>query len=359
MSKAVRQSFPEPVPPSRELYIAKKTGRFNKLDPDWYVMAIRRDNTVYYVSQWAGFGTPLGTFGWNSNENIRFLIVLSCIISMAIAVVFWLIMRQISRPMAALNIWANHLDGETVKNEMPDFYFRELNKMASFLMEKISEEHDRMRRDQQFLHYASHELRTPITIISQNIEVLKKLTPIDTEHARMMREKAVKRLGRASDNMGALIETLLWMGRKTTDDLPRKEIRIDSLIEEIVKNLAFLLKGKQIKVNLDTIPTSIFVAETPLRIVLANLIRNAFYHTSNGSVTIHQAADVVTITNEDLENDNNSNLGFGFGLSLTSKLVRKMDWSYRNKAGPKGHTVSIGIKQSDKVAQTDTQRELC
>lgn len=343
MPEVVKRSFSAPLLPSKKLHIAKKTGLLRKQEPGWYVVAVRKGETVYYVSQWGGFSSPLGSFGWNSNENIRFLVVLSCFIGIGLTIAFWLIIRRISQPMSALNIWAKQLDGETVKKEIPDFYYRELNELAALLRQKIAKEYEHIERNQQFLHYASHELRTPITIISQNTELLRKVMSLDTERARMMEEKAVKRLSRASENMGALIETLLWMGRKSPEDLPRKEIRIDSLIGEIVKSLAFLLKGKKIKVNLDTTPTSILAAEAPLRIVLTNLIRNAFYHTSKGNVKICQTAGIVTVTNEDIGNNKNSNLGFGFGLRLTSKLVRKMDWSYRNMAGPKGHMVSIAI----------------
>lgn len=249
--------------------------------------------------------------------------------------------------MTTLNFWAKNLDGKTIKKDIPDFHYKELNELASLVRSKIAAEQENLERDQQFVHYASHELRTPITVISQNIEVLKKIMPMASNRADEMKKKAVQRLGRASDNITALIETLLWVNRKTTDDLPEENIRLDELIKEVFENLKYLLEGKKIKTIFETLPTTIKAPEAPLRIVLGNLIRNAFIHTMNGEIIIHQCSNTIIITNENLEHSNTNQLGFGFGLSLTSKLIQKMNWSYQNEPGPRGHKVTVSIDSED------------
>lgn len=345
MPDTVKASFPTIIPPSKKLYIANNAGLLNKLGSNYYIMAVQKEDITYYVCQWIGFSTPPGIFGWNSMENIRSLIVLSCVIGIGIAIVLWLIAKHITRPMFALSLWTKNLDKEKIENDIPDFHYQELNELASLLREKFTAEQENMKREQEFLHNASHELRTPITIISQNIEVLNKVHSIDTKQARMMENKAVKRLGRAANNISALMETLLWIGSKKTIDLPRKEIQLDRFLNEMIESLAFLLKGKHIKLDIQTSPAVINVPEAPLRIILANLIRNAFHHTSGGTVIIHQTAGVISIINDDIENNNKDNLGFGFGLSLTAKLIDKMDWSYQNEARPGGHKVIIRLDQ--------------
>lgn len=346
MPKTVKRSFPTPIPPTQELFVAKSVRSSREPGPDYYVMASQRGNTTYYVSQWAGFSTPLGTFGWNSNDNIRLLIVISCFIGIGTAIFLWLIIRQTSRPMASLNQWANQLDIDTIKQAIPDFYYRELNDLAFLLCEKIAAEQQQLEKDQQFLHFASHELRTPITIISQNIEVLEKIRFMDTEKARTMETNAIKRLGRASENMGELIETLLWVGRGTVDDLPEEKIRLDLLIEDLAHSLNFLLKGKEIKVTLDIRPTTVSVAETPLRIVLSNLIRNAYHHSAGGKISIKQNQGQITITNSCSDSPCSPDSSFGFGLHLTSKLVRKMRWTYLHQTSSTEHSVTVNIRHS-------------
>ena len=339
----VKNNFTAPIPPSKELFIAEKIKGIRDREPNWYLMAIRKGDTIYYISQWAGFSTPLGTLGWNSNENLRFLIVLSCFIGIGLTVIIWLIIRQITRPMIALNHWAGQLGKDTCNSTTPNFQYRELNELASLIHEKISTEHKRLENDQQFIHFASHELRTPITIIAQNIEMLTRLKKLKTKRAAEIENKALKRLTRAATNMETLINTLLWSGRKTTKELLKENVRIDLLLKELVKSQVFLLKGKKVRITLNIEKTWVRVTEPPLRIVLTNLIRNAFHHSSSGRVIIVQTSGQITITNPvELPE---SNLGFGFGLNLISKLVDKMNWHYVRTTDANTHTVVININR--------------
>lgn len=341
MPAVVTSSFPKPVPVLGKLYATKEPIAFRQANPNYYVLAVPKGNHIYYVCQWIGFSTPPGIVGWNSKMNIKILIVVSCCLGMAVATVIWLITRRISSPMAALSLWAKSLDKTNIKEEPPDFYYRELNEIAGLIKDKIAVEQEGIERDRQFLHYTSHELRTPITVISQNVEVLKKAAGMDSERARQMEKNAVERLGRASENMGAIMETLLWLGRKTTVDLPKTQVPLESVLADIVDSLKYLLENKPVTLDLKITPAVITVPEAPLRIVLSNLVRNAFSHTARGTVTITQSAGTVTIVNHDLEGRRSGTLGFGFGLTLTSKLINRMNWSCTNEIGPAGHRVVV------------------
>lgn len=345
MPPGVTRVFPTPVPPSNELYIARKP-RLSRSGTDYYVMAVEKEGQIYYVSQWSGFSTPLGVMGWNSNKNIRFLIVLSCLIGIGVAVMFWFFMRAVSQPMISLNSWAGGLDSERIREVPPDFHFRELNELAAMLHAKIRAEHEQLERDQQFVHYASHELRTPITVISQNTEVLKKLQRFEPEKRLKLQERSVRRLDRASENMKMLVETLLWVGRKSGEPPPETELRVDRLVREIIRELAFLLRGKNIKLQLSLFPCTVKTAEAPLRIVLSNLIRNAFQHSSRGRVSVSMEGSRIHILNEERESGYRDDLGFGFGLSLTSKLIDRMGWGLECDSSQGRYLVSVDLRFS-------------
>ena len=95
-------------------------------------------------------------------------------------------------------------------------------------------------------------------------------------------------------------------------------------------------------------PQQIQVAATACRIVLSNLIRNAYQHTQSGTVYIEQIADSVMIRNVDQSKKTCDDLGFGLGLKLTDKLVERFAWQYDVEVEETGHRVTVAF--SNKVA---------
>ncbi len=82
------------------------------------------------------------------------------------------------------------------------------------------------------------------------------------------------------------------------------------------------------------------------RIVLGNLIRNAFQHTWKGQVIISQQGSQISIINRQFNADIDvapTELGFGLGLQLTAQLTEKLGWPYQNIANENGHKVILDI----------------
>lgn len=340
MPTSVKRKFPEPIVPSKELHIVYNSTIFASSGQNYFVMAFKRNNVIYYTCQWISFRSSPGVFGWNSTENIRFLIVMSCLMGIVIAIVLWGFIKLISKPMFDLNKWTKTI-GTTLNDPIPDFLYTELNELASLIHASMILEQKNIEKDRQFLQFASHELRTPITIIAQNIEILKRIATLDTMKARHMETKAVNRLERASCNMKNTIETLLWMGREDTNNLPVTPVRLDLLIDEVTENLLYLLKDKDVKIDVSVSPITLNVVEPLLHIILENLVRNAFFHTSSGVIKIHQRDETISIVNDFKEDENMS--GFGFGLKIASSLVDKMNWKYKNESFPGRHRVILSL----------------
>jgi len=76
------------------------------------------------------------------------------------------------------------------------------------------------------------------------------------------------------------------------------------------------------------------------RIVIANLIRNAFQHTAEGKVSIEQKGRVIQIVNQNSKGqESRESLGFGLGLQLTEKLIRQ----YTSSDIEGGRSVSLTL----------------
>jgi hypothetical protein len=250
------------------------------------------------------------------------------------------IIRKIAKPVESLKDWAKSLDQEKLQQPIPDFQYSELNTLATIINSSLSSVQETLARELQFLSHASHELRTPIAVIRANTELLIKLQ--EKEQGTKKQQAVLERIDRAGKTMTNLTETLLWLSRDD-DNLPgSKNVDISQLIELLISEMDYLLKNKNVLLEVETEPYVIDAAEIPCRIVLANLIRNAFQHTLEGNITIVQKSGNVTIINTTEESIvNTSDLGFGLGLQLTKKLADRYHWLYREDIKEIYYQVSI------------------
>ncbi|WP_418357999.1 MULTISPECIES: sensor histidine kinase [Shewanella] len=264
---------------------------------------------------------------------------------LAFAVVLILVIRRVTQPVERLKNWAKGLTTEELEQPTPDFHYSELNTLASIIKTSLSTVQESLAREQQFLSYASHELRTPIAVVRTNTELLQKM--ISKGVSADKQAQVVSRIERAGITMTDLTETLLWLTRREGKSLPLNEVHLGPLIRQLVQDLAYLTHGKNIELNISTDESSQQLPSTLCRIIMTNLIRNALQHTQEGSVTIEQSATSVCVINQSQAYTSSSDdLGFGLGLELTTRLIAQYDWPYQNIETNRGRKVTIDFTRA-------------
>ena len=251
-----------------------------------------------------------------------------------------LILRKVASPVEQLKNWAKSLDKDNLNEPTPDFHFSELNTLASIIRDSLSSVQSSLEREQKFLGYASHELRTPIAVTRTNSELLEKLIQRGKSPEKQL--EVVDRIKRAGFTMTDLTETLLWLTRQQDKELPLDSIHLGDMLHQINHDLTYLLNGKPVTVSLECDESQYQLPAGLTRIVLTNLIRNAYQHTGNGTVDIVQKGSRVVIVNcntDGLIEDNE--LGFGLGLELTERLLAQYDWQYHNQEQAGGRKVQV------------------
>lgn len=319
-------------------------------DSDWlappsavhFVMRVSNAGHTYFISQSITRETASPLVGHNAAQNRRLLLVLSTVTVLALAGVIWLLFNRIARPVNALGQWARSLNESNLDRTPPDFSYPELNHLAHLIRGSLSSVQQSLAREHRFLRHSSHELRTPISVIRNNIELLRKLQE-NTEQAWQPRQKQIiERIDRASLTMKHLTETLLWLSRDSEVDLPVKKLDLAHMIHGLVAEARYLLKDKEVDLSIETVACTVAVAEIPARIVLGNLIRNAFQYTWRGTIHIVQKEGTVDIVNDTADgNDSAQDLGFGLGLRLVEQLARKLNWPYTSSKEQGRHTARI------------------
>lgn len=338
MPENIKQLMDRPQTPGK-LLIHKEDTWFGKPKSVVFAMSLELGNEMYYVVHLPSPHETSPLIGNKGKENQRMLLGISLLTALGISVLIWVFLKQVERPVKSLGQWAHGLDAELLKTPAPDFIYPELNELARLIQKSLSSVQESLDREHKFLRHASHELRSPISVIISNVELLKKLNesaidmtgadPYSIARQTRQKNKIIDRIDRAGLTMKHLTQTLLWLGQDEQVQLPVSQVDLEQLVLELAEEAGYLLRDKGVQVALDTRPSILTLAQVPARIVIGNLIRNAFQHTWRGSVQIVQNETCVKIINEIPGEDNtNRDLGFGLGLQLTRQLCDRLGWAY-------------------------------
>jgi len=255
------------------------------------------------------------------------------------------------KPFYQIGDWVDSLTLKNVNELTPDFEFTELNAIANQQQKALLRLSEILDKEQSFLRHASHELRTPIAVVKSNSELLTRILSSDINENK--KTQSLARISRAALNMQHTTETLLWLSQDSNTEpnnnkLALAHVDLNEMITNLVEDNQYLLQSKHVKVSLELTATSIDVLETPCRLILNNLIRNAFQYTAEGNVNIQCLEGIVIVENinqsEGAIDHSGSDYGYGFGLRLVDKIVNKMAWKYQNKDIVGGRWAKIDFK---------------
>ena len=273
--------------------------------------------------------------------TLAFIWMLCGVVLLIMGISLWWLHRALSVPVKKLSNWAASLDREKLTQPVPNFGYRELNLLANQVHDSLQNVDGAIRREARFLKYASHELRTPIAIVRSNSELLEYMLKDASEAQRL----PVERLKRAGLTMTHLTETLLWLNRgDNSGQLKAEPVSLNNLIRTLVEEHQYLLQDKNISIRLQLNKVDAETLKTPCRIVLANLIRNAMQHTSEGVIQIALNHQGVEIFNQCERIDQQAPESYGLGLQLVEQICEHLGWIYRYEEVSGGRRVELMFK---------------
>ncbi len=131
---------------------------------------------------------------------------------------------------------------------------------------------DSVRAQRQLVADASHELRTPVTSLRTNIEVLLASPHLDSEDRYRLLADVVEQ----SEELSALVGDLIELARGDLAPEPVEEVRLDRVVEEAVVRARRNSQAVRFETNLG----SVIVDGVPDRLGRAvnNLLDNAARH---------------------------------------------------------------------------------
>jgi len=275
---------------------------------------------------------------------IPFFLVSVVLVMFVVALMTW----RFLRPIKKLEHWATQLSLDTINEPIPSFTFRELNAVAKPLQQAFERIDTMLRKEQFLIRTTSHELRTPIAVIATNIELLKRMLKGITLTSGG--KETIQRVERATSDMQKITETVLWLGRDADEELEQSWVVLGDLVEELLLTNNNLIESKKIQLIQDITSAKVKVAQTPCKITVSNILRNALQYTHEGKVCIAVRPNELQITNQNITHHTfdktGSDYGFGLGLALVERICRRMNWYYRNDETPGGRDVVINFARN-------------
>ena len=189
-----------------------------------------------------------------------------------------------------------------------------------------------------FIHNAGHELKTPISVIDSNIQLLLDMKTYDEEMILELKTEILK--------LNSLLQSLInlsdiWSFRNV------EKVDLNDIVEEILKSFSEKIQEKNIKIN-KNIKKNIFIMANRdyLYIFLSNIIWNAIkYNKQNWEINISFENSWLTIndnwiwiSDDDLpkifdrffKSDKSRNTSwFGIWLSLVQKIAEVYNWKVK------------------------------
>ena len=279
--------------------------------------------------------TTLGLFKATLLQSLWWTLSIFCLLFLLI---FWLI-RRTSEPLVMLSEWAENLGKNPTLPLKTDFPIRELNALAQQLRAGVDKIETYNRREQEFLRYASHELRTPLGIIQASLDTLAL-------QAGPQQNKPVLRALKASQQVRQLCAALLWLARESNTPIEKSIVEVKPLVTQLIADHKHLLTQPESRISLACHIDNIAIEEEVFTIVLSNLIRNAFQHSSEGSIDIFINTNQFKISNipqNTLAAATNPTLcpSFGLGLQLVQRICQKLGWQFHIQEGSSQISCSI------------------
>ncbi len=365
-----------PLPATLNLtgYIGDAPQEIAVLAPGFHDWNDGSRRNVVYVTERAGERLVL-VF---DRSGVGRLVVLFGLLPLALVLLVlylstWLAFRASRRafsPVVALARQVRELDpsapvpGRFDRSSLPSTD-DEVQELADALVRYSERLAEFIAREREFTRDASHELRSPLTVIHISAQLL-----LADERLSDASRRAAERIRRAANDMDELTSAFLLLARESEAGLPTSALCVNDVVAAELERARVLVEDKPVesrfhashRLHLDA-------PERVLAVLVGNLLRNAFSYTDRGEVEVSIDAEGVVIRDTGVgiaperlaeiyrpfaRGESARRGGFGVGLSIVRRLSDRFGWPVNIDSQP-GVGTRIEVRfpgaRSEPVAQ--------
>jgi len=189
-------------------------------------------------------------------------------------------MREISSDRLAIAAGPEALDGQVVRPRRRD----EVARLAENFNDLLARLAEAFARERQFISDASHELKTPLTSINANAQMLLRWADQDPT----IRRESLDTIVRESADLAGMVNGMLTLAKADRgDEIPKEPLSLAQIVSEVTQNAMPRAVEKQIELRFSHSGTPIVYGDANLlRQLVGNLIDNALKFSEGGRVDV-------------------------------------------------------------------------
>ncbi len=165
----------------------------------------------------------------------------------------------------------------------------EVGKLAATFDAMIERLQEAFARERQFISDASHELKTPLTVINANAQMLTRWAERDPQ----IRHDSLAAIADESRSLAQMVNGMLLLAKADSGDgIPKEPVDVGVVVREVVDHARDRAAEKGLSLDIAGSPEPLMVPGDAnlLRQLVNNLVDNAMKFTPSGGVTVSYAA---------------------------------------------------------------------
>jgi heavy metal sensor kinase len=193
--------------------------------------------------------------------------------------------HQALKPVDNITQTARMITSQNLNQRIPPPKVKdEMSRLIETFNEMISRLDQSFRQVKQFSSDASHELKTPLTILKGEVEVTLRKERTSQEYQQTLKSNLEE-----INRMSQIVEDLLLLSKADTGEirLNKEDINLTEILNEVVTHMNMLAKSKRLRLSTSNHQDiHIFGDALRIRELFINLIENGIKYTEEGG-SIH------------------------------------------------------------------------
>ena len=217
-------------------------------------------------------------------QRARIILVFAAVVAcLAVIVASFFIARSATDPIVRLTTAMAEIGSDRLDRRLRWRRSDELGKLAATFDAMLDRLQAAFARERQFISDASHELKTPLTVINANAQLIRRWGDRDP----VVKTESLDAIVDESSRLADMVSGMLVLAKADAgDQIPKEPLALGGIVADVVAHASERAAHKGLTVRAEIAPEgAMIVGDAPLiRQLVSNLVDNAIKFTEQGEV---------------------------------------------------------------------------